>query len=120
MARFRTSKVNSWNGIPCLEWVEEKSITWNGYGKVGFHGKCWFVHRLVWTWNKGEIPKGVKILHHCDNPPCGEIEHLYPGTQIDNMRDAERKGRVTHDGWNGQFQGHGGPPRPWGRNGANS
>src|SRR5690349_7264567 len=33
------------------------------------------------------------MLHTCDNPPCINPSHLFPGSYGDNMRDAIRKGR---------------------------
>jgi len=53
------------------------------------------VHRLVWELLRGPIPSGQQINHHCDNPICVNPEHLYLGTQAENMRDAARRKRFT-------------------------
>jgi hypothetical protein len=50
-------------------------------------------HRFAWEQEHGSIPKGMYVCHHCDNPPCSEITHLFLGTQYDNMRDCWAKGR---------------------------
>ena len=50
-------------------------------------------HIVVWEWAYGPIPAGHKILHHCDVPGCVRPDHLYAGTQRDNMHDMIRKGR---------------------------
>lgn len=42
------------------------------------------------------VPKGKSALHHCDNPPCVNIEHLFIGTQVDNDRDMVTKRRHAH------------------------
>jgi hypothetical protein len=35
------------------------------------------------------------VLHHCDNPPCCNPDHLFLGTQLDNLKDMINKGRDT-------------------------
>src|SRR4029077_12309769 len=75
----------------CWEW-QRATIEW-GYGYVRFQGQLWLVHRLTWTLLRGRIPRGLKVLHRCDNPPCGNPEHLFVGTDADNSRDMSAKGR---------------------------
>ncbi len=51
-------------------------------------------HRQVWEWTYGPIPEGLVVCHHCDVPQCVRPEHLFLGTQRDNIRDARNKGRM--------------------------
>lgn len=48
----------------------------------------------------GPISGDVCVLHRCDNPPCVRPDHLFLGTQADNIRDMRAKGR-GHDGSGG-------------------
>lgn len=51
------------------------------------------VHRASYMVWKGEIPKGMYVLHKCDNRACINPEHLFLGTHIDNMNDMKKKNR---------------------------
>ena len=75
----------------CIEW--DAAIFKSGYGQVRFRGVPWLAHRVAWTETFGEIPKGKHVLHKCDNKPCINTDHLFLGTQKENMADMRRKGR---------------------------
>lgn len=50
-------------------------------------------HRLAWVRHNGQIPEGMLVLHRCDNPRCVDTDHLFLGTDADNVADREAKGR---------------------------
>lgn len=67
----------------------------DGYGRVSLEwGQMRLTHRLSYEWAFGEIPNGMYVCHHCDNPACVRPDHLFIGTQQDNMSDASRKNRI--------------------------
>jgi len=79
----------------CLLWIGY--LDKHGYGVAhiaGTRGRNTSAHRIAWELYKGEIPEGECVLHRCDNPPCVNVNHLFLGTQSDNMKDAGRKGRM--------------------------
>lgn len=53
-------------------------------------------HHRYWTLHKGDIPDGLNVLHRCDTPCCVNPEHLFIGTQTENIHDMERKNRSYH------------------------
>jgi hypothetical protein len=75
----------------CVVWSGARNL--KGYGTISRDSRRWLVHRLVWTLENGPIPAGLFVLHHCDNPPCFNVEHLFLGTARDNAEDSKRKGR---------------------------
>lgn len=70
-------------------WYWRGSLEEFGYGRL----QSKRAHRLSWTLFNGEIPKGLYVLHKCDIRNCVNPDHLFLGTQIDNMRDMVKKGR---------------------------
>ena len=74
---------------PCDEW--EGACSRTGYGSMRIGSSTYRVTRLVWMQDNGHTDD--YICHTCDNPTCINIEHLFVGTQYDNMRDMARKGR---------------------------
>jgi hypothetical protein len=56
-------------------------------------GQMIYVHRLMFEAHKGPIPEGLHVCHTCDNPACARPDHLFAGSQLDNMRDMHQKGR---------------------------
>lgn len=75
-------------------WEFQGSKTEKGYGQVRFRKSKEQAHRAAYMIYKGEIPKGLYVLHRCDNPPCCNPEHLFLGDQFVNMQDMIRKGRL--------------------------
>lgn len=56
-----------------------------------------FVHRLAWeAFNAEPIPNGMLVLHKCDNPKCFNPNHLFLGSQYDNMHDCIHKNRKNY------------------------
>lgn len=80
----------------CWVWQGYCNPQW-GYGHTSWQGIEWAVHRLMWYLMKGPIPEGKILCHECDNPPCCNPDHLWPGTDQENHVDKTRKGRHHYD-----------------------
>jgi hypothetical protein len=77
----------------CWDWQRGKDK--NGYGTCGMGYGDQRAHRSSYRVFKGSIPKGMFVCHHCDNPSCINPEHLFLGTNKDNILDASSKGRLA-------------------------
>ncbi len=67
------------------------------YGRIrALRGFQEYAHRVSWEMFCGEIPAGQKVLHRCDVSLCVNPDHLFLGTQKENVHDCEKKGRGRH------------------------
>lgn len=93
--RFHSKVID--NGS-CKEW--SGYISSKGYGRInlskGIENKVALAHRVAWELVHGPIPNGIFVCHKCDNRKCVNVDHLFLGTNTDNMRDASNKGRVKN------------------------
>lgn len=78
-------------GTPCWIWIGTNSST--GYGEFGANKDHYSAHRFSYQLHYGEIPNGFLVCHKCDNRPCIRPDHLFAGTQSDNIKDMYKKGR---------------------------
>jgi len=79
------------NKNDCWEWNCKKTE----YGDIYYRKNHYSSHRFSYTLFKGKIPKGLYVLHKCDNPCCVNPDHLFLGTHQDNITDMWEKGRGT-------------------------
>jgi len=86
------SKVNKTEGC----WFWTASTSKSGYGQLGSGGRPHTMlkaHRVSWELANGPIRDGLWVLHQCDNPICVNPDHLFLGTNLDNIADMNRKKR---------------------------
>lgn len=99
------TKVNKYSGVfatvkgkrsECWMWIGALAAGYGVFslgsreaGSLGAHVLSYIISRRL-----KKKPK-LQILHHCDNRPCVRPNHLWKGTQLDNMRDKVQKGRQS-------------------------
>lgn len=90
----------------CWNWIGYKTQIGYGIivaGKLGIddsiHTKRLVAHRVSYGIHYGVPDKKLFVCHKCDNPSCVRPDHLFLGTQTDNMRDCANKDRVRNQGF---------------------
>lgn len=79
-------------GSDCWEWTAGRTLS-GGYGVFYSSGKTVRATRWIWQYLFGPIEDGLLVCHKCDHPWCVNPDHLFLGTDRDNLRDMASKGR---------------------------
>ena len=66
------------------------------YPQIKIGGSNFAVHRIAYEALVGPIPEGMFVCHHCDNKRCHNPNHLFLGTNEDNMADMASNGRAKN------------------------
>ena len=75
----------------CWPWMGEQSA--RGYGRFRINGSAFQATRIALALTLGSLDVAQMACHRCDNPPCCNPGHLFPGTTLENKTDSVRKGR---------------------------
>lgn len=93
------SKVNKTKD--CWNWL---AGTQRGYGAFWTGRILMRAHRFSWCIHNGDVT-AMHVLHHCDNPLCVRPDHLFTGSNMDNIKDRMNKGRSGVSGLRGETHG---------------
>lgn len=90
---LRTFQERSFPLGGCQIWAGARHHT--GYGVITWNRRQWRVHVLAYALKVGPIPAGLCVCHSCDVPLCINVDHLWLGTNRDNIADRHAKGRTA-------------------------
>ena len=101
MTDYTTKDVERfWNRVQVDEddfacWNWDTGLTKAGYGQVMLSGKSRLAHRVAYQLAFGAFDNNLHVLHHCDNRRCCNPNHLFLGTNLDNIKDRVEKNRTV-------------------------
>lgn len=76
----------------CWEWTGYRNP--KGYGMIRVGHRMELTHRVAYRLAHGEFDPALRVCHACDNPGCVRPDHLWIGTDADNVKDRDAKGRT--------------------------
>lgn len=87
-----------------MKFTYNECIEWTGALNASGHGKCgntyWAkyykincAHQLSYIVAFGNYDRSLQVNHICDNAKCINPDHLYLGSQADNVNDMLKRGR---------------------------
>ena len=85
------SKIIKKEDYECWGW--RGALCNGGYGCFTMNKRVKPAHRASWEIHNGPIPKGLWVLHKCDNKICSNPDHLFLGNAKENVHDMISKGR---------------------------
>jgi len=91
-------------------WLWTGGLDEDGYGRFWYHGRTRPAHHVLYVLLHGPLKEGWQVCHHCDVRRCVRPDHLFAGTQSDNIRDCWQKNRQSFNA----------KPQPGSRNGNSS
>lgn len=73
-------------------WLWKRRVQ-DGRPRYSINGRNYIASRIAWLIYRGDNVNNLHVLHKCDNPLCVNPDHLFLGTQRDNLADMRAKGR---------------------------
>lgn len=89
IARFETKFIPVTES-GCWLWLTDGARGYGSFRARGDDGVCrnWRPNRYSYAAYKGSLPEGSYVCHKCDTPSCVNPDHLYVGSQSENIADS--------------------------------
>lgn len=93
LAEYLWPRIDIGQWHECWPWM--LCVDEDGYGKGTFRGQTIRAHRAALMLVSDNWCDELKVLHHCDYPPCCNPTHLRQDTQQANVDEMVARGRAA-------------------------
>ena len=105
-----SSEIRFWKKVEKFDkdlcWIWTGGTYYNGYGQFFENPNKITAHRFSYELHYGKIQnKKLYVCHKCDNRKCVNPDHLFLGTQKENLEDMLSKNRGNYPGSPGEKNG---------------